>query len=114
MYKPIGITAALLAAAGFLVRSRARARRRRVRARTRRLAWDKGDYVTALTAYHELLNGPDRAAVLEPIALRTGELFNRRSSRPTARRRPSLPTAATSRSRPDPASPPASRQARCA
>jgi hypothetical protein len=38
-------------------------------------AWDTGDYVTALTAYQDLLSGPDAAAVLEPIALQTGELF---------------------------------------
>ena len=37
--------------------------------------WDKGDYVAALTAYQDLLAGPDAAAVLEPIALQTGELF---------------------------------------
>ena len=37
--------------------------------------WDKGDYVAALTTYQELLAGPDAAAVLEPIALQTGELF---------------------------------------
>ena len=38
-------------------------------------AWDRGDYVTALTAYQALLSGPDAAAALEPIALQTGELF---------------------------------------
>jgi len=38
-------------------------------------AWDDGDYIAALTAYQQLLNGPDAASVLEPIALRTGELF---------------------------------------
>jgi hypothetical protein len=38
-------------------------------------AWDKGDYVAALTAYQDLLSGPDAAAALEPIALQTGELF---------------------------------------
>ena len=37
--------------------------------------WDRGDYVAALTAYQQLLNGPDAASVLEPIALQTGELF---------------------------------------
>jgi len=37
--------------------------------------WDRGDYVAALTAYQQLLNGPSAASVLEPIALRTGELF---------------------------------------
>ena len=38
-------------------------------------AWDKGDYVAALTTYQELLAGADADAVLEPIALQTGELF---------------------------------------
>ena len=38
-------------------------------------AWDRGDYVTALTAYQDLLSGPDAASALEPIALQTGELF---------------------------------------
>src|SRR5262245_51891248 len=37
--------------------------------------WDRGDYVAALTAYQQLLNGPDATSVLEPIALQTGELF---------------------------------------
>jgi len=37
--------------------------------------WDRGDYVAALTAYQQLLNGPGAASVLEPIALQTGELF---------------------------------------
>jgi hypothetical protein len=39
------------------------------------LDWDKGDYVAALTAYQNLLAGPDAAAALEPIALQTGELY---------------------------------------
>src|SRR6185295_19146731 len=38
--------------------------------------WDRGDYVAALTAYQQLLNGPGAASVVEPIALRTGELFS--------------------------------------
>ena len=38
-------------------------------------AWDKGDYVAALTAYQDLLSGPDAPTALEPIALQTGELF---------------------------------------
>lgn len=37
--------------------------------------WDKGNYIAALTAYRQLLAGPDAASVLEPIALQTGELF---------------------------------------
>jgi peptidase M28-like protein/WD40 repeat protein len=39
------------------------------------LAWDRGDYVSALTTYAQLLDGPDAEKVLEPIALQTGELF---------------------------------------
>ena len=38
-------------------------------------AWDRGDYVAALTTYQDLLTGPEAAALLEPIALQTGELF---------------------------------------
>ena len=37
--------------------------------------WDRGDYVAALTAYQALLSGADARAVLEPIALQTGELY---------------------------------------
>ena len=37
--------------------------------------WDRGDYVSALTTYQELLAGPDAAAAVEPIALQTGELY---------------------------------------
>src|SRR5687767_5837830 len=39
------------------------------------LAWERGDYITALTAYAKLLDSPDAARMLEPIALQTGELF---------------------------------------
>lgn len=39
------------------------------------LAWERGDYVTALTAYARLLESADAEKVLEPIALQTGELF---------------------------------------
>ena len=42
---------------------------------TANLAWEKGDYVSALTTYQQLLNGPDADRVLEPIALQTGELY---------------------------------------
>ena len=38
------------------------------------LAWERGDYPAALAGYLRLLDSPD-AAVLEPIALRTGELY---------------------------------------
>ena len=39
------------------------------------LAWDRGDYVAALTAYLQVLNGPAGAESLPAIALQTGELF---------------------------------------
>ena len=39
------------------------------------LAWERGDYPAALAGYLRLLDSPDAAAVLEPIALRTGELY---------------------------------------
>ncbi len=39
------------------------------------LAWDRGDYVTALQTYLKVLDSPDAAAALETIALQTGELF---------------------------------------
>ncbi len=39
-------------------------------------AWDAGDYVTALTTYLQILDSPDYAGALEPIALQTGELFH--------------------------------------
>jgi len=38
-------------------------------------AWDRGDYVAALTAYKSLLTGTGGSAYLEPIALQTGELY---------------------------------------
>jgi Tol biopolymer transport system component len=39
------------------------------------LAWERGDYAAALSAYLQLLESPDAGAVLEPIALQTGELY---------------------------------------
>src|SRR3990172_10112066 len=39
------------------------------------LAWERGDYPTALEGYLALLTGPSGAEVLEPIALQTGELY---------------------------------------
>jgi hypothetical protein len=39
------------------------------------LAWERGDYPAALSGYLRLLDSADAASVLEPIALRTGELF---------------------------------------
>jgi hypothetical protein len=41
-------------------------------------AWERGDYIAALTGYIQVLNAPDGAAFLEPIALTTGELFETR------------------------------------
>jgi hypothetical protein len=39
------------------------------------LAWDRGDYPTALNGYLTLLDVSDSDHLLEPIALQTGELF---------------------------------------
>ena len=39
------------------------------------LAWERGDYPAALSGYLRLLDSADAASVLEPIALRTGELY---------------------------------------
>lgn len=39
------------------------------------LAWDRGDYTSALTIYLQTLDSPEAAAALEPIALQTGELY---------------------------------------
>lgn len=39
------------------------------------LAWTRGDYVTALETYRQVLEGSPSAAALERIALQTGELY---------------------------------------
>ena len=39
------------------------------------LAWERGDYVTALNSYLRILDGTDADAAFETIALQTGELF---------------------------------------
>jgi hypothetical protein len=39
------------------------------------LAWQRGDYIGALTIYSKLLASGDAENVLEPIALQTGELY---------------------------------------
>jgi Tol biopolymer transport system component len=39
-------------------------------------AWERGDYVTALTTYLQVLDSPDASAAVETIALKTGELFH--------------------------------------
>jgi len=42
-------------------------------------AWERGDYITALNGYIKLLGAPAvDDAILEPIALKTGELFETR------------------------------------
>ena len=41
-------------------------------------AWERGDYISALNGYIELLNAPGGERLLEPIALTTGELFETR------------------------------------
>jgi Tol biopolymer transport system component len=45
---------------------------------TAALAWDAGDYVTALTTYLKLLDAGADDATFEAIALQTGELFETR------------------------------------
>jgi hypothetical protein len=39
-------------------------------------AWQRGDYISALTTYLRLLDSPGAEQVLEPIALQTGELYH--------------------------------------
>jgi peptidase M28-like protein/WD40 repeat protein len=39
------------------------------------LAWDRGDYTAALRIYLQILDSPDAASALEPIALQTGESY---------------------------------------
>jgi len=45
---------------------------------TATLAWDRGDYVAALSAYRALIAAPGGEQWLEPVALQTGELFQTR------------------------------------
>jgi Tol biopolymer transport system component len=40
------------------------------------LAWERGDYVSALVTYLRILDSSDAGAALEPIALQTGELYH--------------------------------------
>jgi len=49
---------------------------------TASLAWERGDYVAALTAYRTLLTAPDGEKWVEPVALQTGELFQARELTP--------------------------------
>ena len=39
------------------------------------VAWDRGDYATALKTYLQILDSPDAETAIEPIALQTGELY---------------------------------------
>jgi Tol biopolymer transport system component len=39
------------------------------------LAWDRGDYISALTTYLQVLDSPQGDEALETIALQTGELY---------------------------------------
>jgi hypothetical protein len=48
-------------------------------------AWERGDYIAALTGYIQVMNAPDGDAFLEPIALSTGELFETRELTPDGR-----------------------------
>ena len=43
---------------------------------TAALAWDRGDYVTALNTYLQILDSPDSKTAFDEIALQTGELFH--------------------------------------
>ena len=71
--------AALLAAFALLAPSSLRAQAPREAASDSlvlaNLAWDRGDYVTALQTYARLLASPSAAQHLESIALTTGELY---------------------------------------
>ncbi len=40
------------------------------------LAWERGDYASALATYLRILDSPDAGAALETIALQTGELYH--------------------------------------
>src|SRR5262245_7413773 len=68
--KKLLIAAALVAAAWIPVWGRADSP-----LETASLAWDRGDYATALKQYLEILDSPGAAAAFEPIALQTGELY---------------------------------------
>ena len=45
---------------------------------TATLAWDRGDFVAALSAYRALITAPGGEQWLEQVALQTGELFQTR------------------------------------
>src|SRR4026209_1879087 len=67
--KRFGCLAAILIAASMPLRSASDT------LQSAALAWDRGDYVAALTTYLQILDSPRPASALEPIALQTGELF---------------------------------------
>ena len=48
-------------------------------------AWERGDYIAALNGFIRVLNAPGGNALLEPIALTTGELFVTRELTPDGR-----------------------------
>jgi Tol biopolymer transport system component len=72
MHRVIALAAALAAVVG-ITPSRGAADTPRQSAW---LAWERGDYVQALTTYLDILQSPEADAALEEIALQTGELFH--------------------------------------
>jgi Peptidase family M28 len=74
MYRRFGVIAALLAAGLMSASARDRGSADAALARAG-FDWDKGDYISALTAYQALLAGPDAEAAFDRVALRTGELY---------------------------------------
>ena len=48
-------------------------------------AWERGEYIAALTGYIQVVSAPGGDAFLEPIALTTGELFQTRELTPDGR-----------------------------
>jgi hypothetical protein len=48
-------------------------------------AWERGEFITALNGFLQVVNAPGAAAFLEPIALTTGELFETRELTPDGR-----------------------------
>ena len=48
-------------------------------------AWERGEYIAALTGYIQTVGAPGGDAFLEPIALTTGELFETRELTPDGR-----------------------------
>jgi hypothetical protein len=74
MYTRFARAAGLIAAALVTVSARDRAAADAALSRAA-LAWDRGDYISALTDYQALLSGPDAESALDAIALQTGELY---------------------------------------